>query len=555
MSTAAAGRVTASVRRYAPLVALVAAVALVVAVAPSRPGPGPDSLSGGQLPDAGQSAVAGGAGEGQVGGPPLEGQSPSGTAPTPASEAAPNGVPSTGAGTTGRPGEPGSVGTLPCVPRPLNAALPCKPGWAGSNNGGATAHNVTAGKLVLVWYVVYANESTKAIAAGQGKEITEDDIRADTAALEKFVNKNWQTYGRMIDVVPYFGSHDVTDDAGLKAEAVEIDQQLKAFAVAAAQMPVTLSLELSRRGVINFNTYQQLSSFYAKSAPFAYSVFGDADLLNAFTAEYAGKRLKGRVAEFAGNGSNRSVRKFGVCFEGVLKASADDLVARLRKVGIEPVVASYGSDISQAQQQALNIISQFRQAGVTTIINIGNVVSPVFLTSNADTQRYYPEYLVNGYQAHDTEEAARLYSQTQWSHAFGFTQLTVRNKFEESQGYQAARQGDPSYTPTTVVIAEYLALQQILNGIETAGPQLTPQGFAAGLRSVPPTPPTPKQPKLSYGSTGPGPFTGRDDVAEIWWNPDATETFDDKKGAYMRVNGGRRVDLGGFPSTVPAVFR
>jgi hypothetical protein len=558
MSTAPTGRALAFARRYAPFLALLGVLGLLLVAAPSRPVGNADSLLAG--PDAGVFDPA----SPQAGGP-----AGSGTTPTAGASGAPavGGTPgSTAGGSGGAPGAPGSVGgsgggvpsagaALPCVPRPLNSALPCKPGWAGGSNGGSTAKNVTGSKIVVVWYVTYINEATRSISAGTGEEITEEDHRQDSESLEKFLNKNWQTYGRTVDVIPYFGSHDVTDDAGLKAEAVEIDNQLKAFAVAAGQMPVPLADELSRRGIINFNTYQRLSSYYAQRAPYAWSVFGDADLLNAFTAEYVDKRLKGRVAQFAGDGSNTKTRVFGVAFEGVFKPSADDLIARLKRVGVEPVVASYGSDIANAQQQALNIISQFRSAGVTTIINIGNVVAPVFITSNADTQRYYPEYLINGYTGQDTEEAARLYSQTQWNHAFGFTQLSVRNPFEEAQGYQAAKAGNPGRTPTKVVIAEYLALQQIMNGIEMAGPQLTPARFAAGLRTVPASTATPKLPKISYGGSGPGPFTGRDDIAEVWWSSDRDADFDGKRGTYVRLDGGRRVDLGTFPRTVPAVFR
>lgn len=549
MSSAAAGRVLLFARRYAPFLALLAALGLLLVLTPSRPlTAASDTLGSSDL----------GAGPGP------EDVTPDGGAAMPGSIApsVPGATATTGAGrrpdASGGPGtrsDSTASGPLPCVPRPLNTALPCRPGWAGGANGGATAKNVTGKRLVVVWYTPYVNEATKSIAAGSGDQITEDDIRQDTESLERFINKNWQTYGRVVDVVNYFGSHDVTDDAGLKAEAVEIDTQLKAFAVAAGQMPVALADELSRRRIVNFNTYQRLNSYYAQRSPYAWSVFGDADLLNSFIAEYVDKRLKGRVAQFAGTGSNTATRVFGVCYEGVYKPSADDLVARLKRVGVQPVVASYGSDIANAQQQALNIVTQFRAAGVTTVINVGNVVAPVFLTTNADSQRYYPEYLITGYTGQDVEEAARLYSQTQWNHAFGFTQLTLRNPFEESQGYQAARRGNPARTPTKVVIAEYLALQQVMNGVETAGPRLTPASFAAGLRNVSPTPANPKQPRLSYGSRGPGPFTGRDDVAEVWWSADRAADFDGKKGTYVRVDGGRRIDLGGFPRTVPAVFR
>lgn len=544
--------------RYAPFLVIGGLLAGLLVAAPSRPLRDSDSLAGGTGVEGFGPGTSGEQGQVPAGvdgsGAPVAGGAP-GTPTAPGSSPTTPGAVGTPGGAAGT--APASRGTtaLPCLPRKFNAALPCKPGWAGTDNGGATSKHVTRDRVVIAYYIPYSDESARAIRAQAGTDYTPEQIRADLAVLQKYVRANWQTYGRRIDVVPYFGTHPVTDDAGMKAEAVEIDQQVKAFAVVAASTPIPLADELSRRKVIVWNTYQQLDNYYIKNAPYQYSVFGDASLLNAFTVEYVAKRLKGRTADFAGQGVVGKKRVFGFCYEQIQEPAAKDLIARLKRAGIEPVVATYGSDASQAQQQALSIVTQFRQAGVTTVINLGNPVGPIFLTANADSQGYNPEYLVAGFAGVDLEEAARLYTQTQWAHAFGFTQVTVRNEFEDSQGYGASKLADPGHTPTKFVINAYLNLQQIANGLETAGPGLNPAAFQRGLGSIPATVGDPKAPSLSYGSRGPGPFTGRDDVAEIWWDPNETETFDGNRGAYIRVNGGKRVRLGTFPNTSPAVFR
>lgn len=538
-------------RRYAPFLAAAAAVLMFVILVPSRPAVTPDSLAldGAQSSEQPGASIAG---EGQAG--PLPGAAASnapGTVANGTTALATRG----GAGPVPQAGgaPPPGAGDLPCSPRPVLAG--CKPGWAGGSNGGATGHNVTADRVTVVWYVVYVDPALRSAQAAAGTAYSEEEIRGDVQALQSFLRKNVQLYGRKLDVVPYFGSHPVSDNAGLKAEAVEIDQKVKAFAVTAATMPVALSDELVRRKVLAWNTFQQPANYYASKAPYAWSVVGDADLLNASTAEYASKRLAGKKAQFGGADVQGKTRRFGLAYEGVISASAKDLIARMEAEGTPFVTTvEFGSELATAEQDSINAIAQFKAADVTTVICIGNVFAPLFLTKSADNQQYYPEWFVNAYLFQDAEEAARQYTPTQWEHAFGFTQLALRRNYKESRGYAASKDGDPSWEPTAGIALMFTSLSPIARGIEAAGPALQASTFQRGLFSLPALSGSPTETGSSYGSNGPGPYTGIDDFAEIWWNPTDTQTFDGKPGSYARTNGGRRIQLGQWPRTTPQVF-
>lgn len=102
----------------------------------------------------------------------------------------------------------------------------------------------------------------------------------------------------------------------------------------------------------------------------------------------------------------------------------------------------------------------------------------------------------------------------------------------------------------------------LINGIQLAGPKLTPETFRAGLFSLPPRSGSPSW--AIGGHFGPGHLAYADDVIEIWWDPTQPNPKNAPErsgygaygpGAYRYVGCGKRYRLGEFTAAESLVFK
>jgi hypothetical protein len=118
----------------------------------------------------------------------------------------------------------------------------------------------------------------------------------------------------------------------------------------------------------------------------------------------------------------------------------------------------------------------------------------------------------------------------------------------------------PAAFKTSGVI--YPPLLQLYQGIQMAGPDLTPQTFAGGMFRLPPTGGQPGAPRVSYGQKGlfhfaKSDFVSVDDSTLIWWDPTATgkdEQGKDGTGMYRYVSDGKRYLPGKMPVALQPFF-
>jgi hypothetical protein len=50
-------------------------------------------------------------------------------------------------------------------------------------------------------------------------------------------------------------------------------------------------------------------------------------------------------------------------------------------------------------------------------------------------------------------------------------------------------------------------------------------------------------------------YTPTQDAREIWWDPKRTSTYNQKAGAYVETEPGKRYRIGSWPKDDPKVFR
>ena len=138
--------------------------------------------------------------------------------------------------------------------------------WTGTNNGGATARGVTATSIKIVSWLGQETPGTRQALAAAELQDPPAVVERAFNALNKYHNAYYQTYGREVKLVQMNASGESTNDAAMKADAVKIADEQKAFAVfagnALAPIPTVLARELAQRGVICICTTSLSSAFY-----------------------------------------------------------------------------------------------------------------------------------------------------------------------------------------------------------------------------------------------------------------------------------------------------
>jgi hypothetical protein len=441
---------------------------------------------------------------------------------------------------------------------------PCVALFSG-NNGGETAKGVHADSITIVRYMAQVNAATQAalIAAGADDD-REDQDRMD-AALVDYFNWHYETYGREVKIITMDATGESSNDSAMRADAKTIADKHKAFAVWGA--PDTLAEELSARGVICICTTSLSDRFYAEHRDHIFSSLPSAEEYTTATAEYIGKRLNGRVAKNAGTGISAMKRKFGIVYLEATtsgprrhaKEVRDQFLNELKKYGVTNVkTVGYSSDLTQSQEQSTNVISQLRDAGVTSVALLADPLFPIFLTKEATKQAFFPEWIIMGTALTDTTFFGRTYDQAQWAHAFGISPLWVFwVDVSGSAGYREyhhARPGSNRGDEGVSINVRRSPIQWLFQGIHMAGPNLTPKTFAQGMYNYPRTGGVPDAPLVFFTAARPNAIK---DFTEVWWNTTGSgrdETGKDGPGALMKVDGGKRYLTGTWPRTEPKVF-
>jgi hypothetical protein len=437
------------------------------------------------------------------------------------------------------------------------------------DNGGSTGRGVTKDKILVVRYLLPIDPATRAILVNAKLSDTDQVVNRAYEALRRYANNHSQTYGREIVFYDFQATGNDTDDEAMKADAIKIANDLKAFAVIegnpSATIPTVFASEITARGLICICTTSLTTRYYAERSPYIFSSLPTATEYAQQMAEYVSKRLVGKPAKFAGDELNptqrykNTTRKFGLIYiegnEGRVDAervrAKEDFVAEMAKKGIQVVTASYIYDPGRNQQDVTALVLNMKNAGVTTVIPMVDPLYPILITQEASRQQWYPEWLILGFGLSDTTAAGRLYDQLQWRHAFGISPLWVTwATVQRSGGYRAFHHGMPGMRKGDegVLINIYATYVGLLSyGIHMAGPNLNSDTFSKGMFSYPRTGGDVGHPTLQFSRNSP---TAVEDFIEIWYDANASgpdERSEQGQGMMMKSDGGKRYVLGSWP--------
>ncbi|CAN5625852.1 hypothetical protein BH24ACT4_BH24ACT4_23040 [soil metagenome] len=458
---------------------------------------------------------------------------------------------------------------------PTIYAPPCVPVHEGAN-GGATSPGVTADEIKVV---VYQAAPGNDIAAALSGVLDDEDVQQRTreAYIEMF-NDRFETYGRTVSLQVVIGSGASDDEAAAVADAIKIAEEIQPFAVInGPSLTDAFADTLADRQILCFNCGLAVpDSTYQRNAPYMWGLLPTPEQFLRNFGDFTVRRMFQRKAEFAGPELRDEERVFGtINFEQdppVFSAVGDEVRARGKQRGYEAAVTeTYLLDIPKLPERAASIIARMKAAGVTTIIFLGDPITPTYLTEAATAEDYYPEWVIAGTVLTDTTALGRRYDPAQWEHAFGLSNLAGRQP-RKDQGqwrlYEWYYGEEPEAQLTSGVI--FPTVQLMMIGIHMAGPNLTPETFQGGMFSYPPTGGGPTTPQISFGNHGyfeDPDYLATDDATEIWWDAEATgpdeQDKSDAPGMWRYGNGGERFLPGRMqsgppvahdPATSPALF-
>ena len=434
------------------------------------------------------------------------------------------------------------------------------------DNGGATYQGVTAHAIKVVLYLAEPNDPILSYIEGAISDTDTNQQTIETAeGFSKFLQTYYETYGRKIDLIPYVATGNATDDVAARADATTIAETIKPFAVLGGPiLSSAFGQEIVANKIFCIDCMpSQPNSYYAQHAPYAIDLTMNADESQIQLADYIGAQLKNRPAAFAGDPSmHHEKRKFGLIYISTGEESVvqtQDFVNSLAKQGV--TLSAQLSYTSPVTIDAVGMIAKLKAAGVTSVIFSGDPVAPIALTKAATSQNYFPEWIISGAALTDTAIFARTYDQKQWAHAFGITFSAARTEPSVSGSIFLYHWFFGKNPPAATGAATTTPLLSLLFvAVQATGPDLTPANVLKALFAAPEPPEALTEPMITFGNHGIWPFTdyqGVDDATEIWWNPSAygpDELSHLGKGLYEYVQGGKRYLPGEWPDTAPDVF-
>ncbi len=430
------------------------------------------------------------------------------------------------------------------------------------DNGGATAEGVTADEIsIAVYQGITDDPIIKYITDAVAVDDTNDQQAETMQGMVDYFETYYETYGRTVKLSFVEGTGIASDETAARADAVRIAEDIKPFMVwGGPALTSAFADELAARGIACLAcTPAQPPEFYTERDPLVWGIAAGGDQTQVHVLEMIQKMLVGKNATHAGDEFIDTPRTFGLLyiessaaskeladqFEGGMVANGAPLAERV----------AYQLDPATIQQTASQAIAKFKAAGVTSIVFSGDPVAPRDFTKEATAQGYFPEWIIGSSALVDLNAFARTYDQEQWKHAFGFSQLAARVTPEIS-GYYALYKWftgvEPPAIDTIGVFAPYPAVFfAVLQGV---GPNLTHDTWKESLFAGSQTRSAITQPSLGWGDKGlwdEPDYVGIDDGTMIWWDetkggPD--EIRKDGQGMYEFVDGGARYLPGAWPS-------
>jgi len=457
---------------------------------------------------------------------------------------------------------------LGTVKIPYNYASPCAKPFSG-DNGGATADGVTGDAIKIVVY--QADPSKDALASatvrGSGADVSPASARATYKGYFDLFEKYYNFYGRKLDVVYFPGTGSPDDEVTARADADAIADMHPFAVMSGPNRTPAWANELVARHVMCVGQCSLAvpEKTIKDASQYLYGVGPTPEQAGLMTAKLVTTQLAGKKAVYGGDAVKGKTRVFGVAhydtIDGQQKAAFAALKDQFQAANVKIAVdLPFQLDLARGQENARTMIAKLKEAGVTTVVYTGDPLTPANLTKEATAQNYFPEWVIGSNVLVDIALFGRTYDQQQWQHAFGLALTQARVNQDANPAYNMYKWFNGVAPPNNTYGVILADMAQTMNGINLAGPKLSPETFKAALYNAPVSGGTPLSPRTSRGKHGLWPgidVGGSDDTGLIWWNPKAhgeDEIGQVADGLYEYADMGNRWTLNNIPANNPGLF-
>ena len=576
-------------RRYPPLAVIVGALLLAVFTLPSAlnlpqsnpgqtleyapvPGDQGQTNPGGNLAGLGLGSSDTGSGSGVGGGAGVGG-------PPPPPPPAPTGsdIHQTGKACVGSP------------PRQTEDPLspPCAAYFQG-DNGGATYQGVSKNEISIVLYVTgaqYQDVGSQGVInhpigtcfdASSPAQRGEDYYVEAGRIWQAYFNSRYQTYNRVARVHVCFAS--TPDGTSNTAESPETRKQDAANELATYKPFAEIADDyyggyisdyinaMAAHGVMSFGSEQERpNSAFSAFPQLIWSYDPSVEEHAASFSSYVCQKVVPFTTSFGDPAQRGKPRRLGLLHTSASFLPEQQLFAKLVKQQVSQCGGNfvddqtfdfggglnYGFDPSGDASYRQKIVASFVKNNVTTVIwaeSLENGISPVAHAAN-----YFPEWVIAGDGRLEDLAASKTQDSAEWANAWTVTEQTLQHGFSRQQCVLAGQEADPQLpvTDREIPCRLYNFFRQLFDGIQVAGPHLTPSSVDAGFHAIPGHPSSsPDVPACFYRT---GEYTCIKDAIPMWWDSNATSPYSSQKGCYRVPESGRRYLAGAWPSgDVPA---
>jgi hypothetical protein len=608
-------------RRYAPLAALAAVQLLIIATVPSTaPAPATVAADGGLVPTGDPGAVTDDStvleegvaeeavdpatgqpvpGAGTGGGATASGRTAGGAAAAGAGQAAggTSGGGGGGGGGGGATGEAAATGdTSHCKdgrqfdPAIYYYAPKCAPKFTGKNPG-PTYQGVTDTEVKVIVYRGKPNPQVDAILDAIGSNPPDDWVTDFMERTTEFINQKYEFYGRKLKVEEFRGTCDTVPPnyVCLRGEMRDLVRDKKPFVVLWPTILASPAFdELSALKVVNVGgQHFRNNPFSMQRRPYHWDATIPGDVAAKQVAEFYCKRLHDKPAKWAGE-TGSDVRSQNPPTDdirskkrvlGVISTDDPENLNTIKSV-LKPELAKcgakvahefyYAQDIARAEEQRRLGVAKMREntngGESTSIMCFCDAVAPLFLYRTAQEQNYFPEHIVVGIGANDSDAVGQSYDFGstlcpechQYENAFGLRSIGVGERFTNNAAVRLYKQMGGKkpidWDKYKGAIGELDYYMLVANLIQGAGPNLTPaniekgafaQGSRGGAAEL-------LDPHFNKRGFKPGNYGWNNDMDIVYWSQTAMSESMGKKGAYVQIDG-RRFESGEYPEGEPNI--